>query len=173
MSDLNPGAGIDSALDSAFAAIGEATEPAAVGDGEQAVLPPNALSSDGIWNMDREEKERAKAEKAAKSKEGKDGKPDAKDEKPERDSKRAADNRQKNKGSQLAGLDAALDKAFDKAPKAVEKRKEDRAAELKGEKPRPLSTKDFGTELPPNEWTPVVGSLSLEVLNGTCTSVVY
>ena len=29
------------------------------------------------------------------------------------------------------------------------------------------------TELPPNEWTPVVGSLSLEVLNGTCTSVVY
>jgi len=28
-------------------------------------------------------------------------------------------------------------------------------------------------ELPPNEWTPVVGSLSLEVLNGTCTSVVY
>ena len=30
-----------------------------------------------------------------------------------------------------------------------------------------------GFELPPNEWTPVVGSLSLEVLNGTCTSVVY
>jgi hypothetical protein len=29
------------------------------------------------------------------------------------------------------------------------------------------------SELPPNEWTPVVGSLSLEVLNGTCTSVVY
>jgi hypothetical protein len=32
---------------------------------------------------------------------------------------------------------------------------------------------DRNTELPPNEWTPVVGSLSLEVLNGTCTSVVY
>ncbi|MDF0495377.1 hypothetical protein [Bradyrhizobium yuanmingense] len=149
MSDINPGAGIDSALDSAFAAIGEATEPAAVGEGEQRVLPPNVLSDEGIWNLDREEKERAKAEKAAKSKDGKDVKDDkdskaeAKDGKHDRDKSRAVDNKRENKRSQLASLDAALDKAFDKAPKAVEKRKEDRAAEVKGEKPKPLSTKDF------------------------------
>lgn len=145
MSDLNPGAGIDSALDSAFAAIGEATEQAAVGDGEQAVLPPNALSSEGIWNMDREEKERAKAEKAAKSKDGKSETKDGKEEKPERDKSRVMANKHANKRTQLEGLDAALDKAFDKAPKAVEKRQEDRKAEAKGEKPKPLSTKDFSS----------------------------
>lgn len=144
MSDLNPGAGIDSALDSAFAAIGEATEPAAVGEGEQSVLPPSALSADGVWNLDREEKERAKAEKAAKLvKDGKAEAKDGKDEKPERDKNRSVDNKRENKKSQLAGLDAALDKAFSDAPKAAEKRKEDRAAETKGEKPKPLSTKDF------------------------------
>lgn len=145
MSDISPG--IDSALDSAFAAIGEATAPAAVGGGEQSVLAPNAQSVDWEQQAQREKD----LDKAAKSKGGKDIKDakadddkDAKDGK-ERKSGRAADNRQKNQGSQLAGLDAALDKAFDKAPKAVEKRAADREAETKGEKPKPLSTKDFAT----------------------------
>ncbi|MDX3970082.1 MAG: hypothetical protein QHD01_26255 [Bradyrhizobium sp.] len=148
MSDINPGAGIDSALDSAFAAIGEPTESAAFGSGEQRVLPPNAQSVDWEQQAQREKD----LDKAAKSKGGKDAKDakadddkDGKERKAGRDGNRSADNRQKNKGSQLASLDAALDKAFDKAPKAVEKRKEDRAAEAKGEKPKPLSTKDFGT----------------------------
>lgn len=143
MSDINPGAGIDSALDNAFASIGEAV----VNDDGAAVLPPNAQSVDWEQQAQREKD----LDKAAKSKGGKDIKDakadddkEAKDGK-ERKSGRGADNRQKNKGSQLAGLDAALDKAFDKAPKAVEKRKEDRAAEAKGEKPKPLSTKEFGT----------------------------
>lgn len=148
MSDINPGAGIDSALDSAFATIGEASEPAAFGGGEQRVLPPNVASVDWEQQAQRE-KELDKAAKSKGSKDAKDAKAgdDDKDHKDgkERKSGRGADNRQKNQGSQLAGLDAALDKAFDKAPKAVEKRKEDRAAEAKGEKPKPLSTKEFGT----------------------------
>lgn len=145
MSDINPGAGIDSALDSAFAAIGEATEPAALGEGKQQVLPPNAISDEGIWNHDREQKERAKAERAAKSKDGKDDKVDAKDGKHDRDKGHAADNRKENRKSQLSGLDAALDKAFKDAPKAAGKRKDDRDAEAKGEKPKPLSTKEFSS----------------------------
>jgi hypothetical protein len=145
MSDINPGTGIDSALDSAFAAIGEATAPAAIGGGEQSVLPPNAQSVDWEQQAQREKD----LDKSAKSKDGKAGKAedekDGKDRKPGRTGNRGADNRQKNHGSQLAGLDAALDKAFDKAPKAVEKRKEDRVAEAKGERPKPLSTKEFGS----------------------------
>ncbi|MDA9539639.1 hypothetical protein ACM41_26425 [Bradyrhizobium sp. CCBAU 21362] len=137
-------ASIDACLDGAFAAV-DGAQAAIAEEIDHGVLPPNALSTQGIWELAKEQKEREKAAKAEKAKAEKaERAKDGGEEKPERDGRRAWANKQANKGEQQQGLDDALDKAFKKAPEAAQKRKDDRAAEVKGEKPKPLSTKDFG-----------------------------
>lgn len=136
-------ASIDACLDGAFAAV-DGAQAAISEEIDHGVLPPTALSEEGIWALAKEEKERekaakaekAKAEKAERAKEGK-------DDKPERDKDRAIGNRHANKREQLEGLDGAIDKALKKAPETVQKRQDDKAAVAKGEKVRPLDTKEF------------------------------
>lgn len=137
-------ASIDACLDGAFAAV-DGAQAAISEEIDRGVLPPNALSTQGIWELAKEEKEREKAAKAEKTKAEKaERAKDGKEEKPERDGRRVMGNKQANKAEQQDGLDSAIDKALKKAPEAAQKRADDRAAEVKGEKPKPLSTKDFG-----------------------------
>lgn len=130
---------IDACLDGAFAAV-DGAHAAIAEEIDHGVLPPNALSTQGIWELAKETKEKEKVAKAEKAERAKDGK----DEKSERDGRRAIGNRQLNKAEQQDGLDGAIEKALKKAPEAAQKSKEDRTAEAKGEKAKPLSTKDFG-----------------------------
>lgn len=138
MSDdfAGPNAGIDSALDSAFAAIGEVQEnhEAAIEDGERV---PNALSTEGLWQQANKlaaDKRAAKAEKAKTDK----------SEKGEKNDKlHKMDVQGRKKASQDDGLDQALDKATAKSADAQKKRLEDRAGQAKGERPKPMQTKEF------------------------------
>ncbi|WP_339032661.1 hypothetical protein WI604_15890 [Bradyrhizobium symbiodeficiens] len=142
-------ASIDAALDGAFASV-DGAQAAIAEEIDRGILPPNALSTEGIWALAKEEKERekaakaekAKTEKAERAKEGKGDKPD----KAERDGRRSLGNRQLNKAEQQDGLDSAIEKALRKGPEAVQKRQDDKAAVAKGEKVRPLDTKEFTKE---------------------------
>lgn len=137
---------IDACLDSAFATV-DGAQAAISEEIERGVLPPNALSEEGIWALAKEEKERAKAAKAEKAKADKaERAKDGKEGKPERDGRRAIGNRHANKAEQQDGLDSAIDKALKKAPEALQKRQDDKAAVAKGEKVRPLDNKEFTKE---------------------------
>ena len=131
MSDTDyasPSAGIDSALDNAFSAIGAAKEDigAAIDDG---ALPPNALSTDGIFRQAQEIYAARKAAKADKAKA-------AKAEKVDQRTKAEA---------QDDGLEDSIDKAQKKSAEAQKQRREEREEIRAGTKPRPLSTRDFNS----------------------------
>ena len=134
-------AAVGSALDRAFAAVGE---PVTDGNGA-AVLPPNAQSVD--WESQGQKQKALEA--ADKKAAGKDKSP-AKggdkldtEAKPDKDEKRLGrgEIQGRKKAEQEAGVEAAFDKAFERSAK----KQEDGKAEAKGEKPRPMSTKDFGS----------------------------
>jgi hypothetical protein len=136
-------AGIDSALDTAFAAIGE---PVTTSDGA-AVLPPAPVSSEGIWEIGKKEADDKKAAKAAKEKAAAKGKGVEKDD--EGDDEKPLgkmDIKGRKKNAQNAGLDSSIDKALAKSADAQKERGESREAMAKGDKPRPLNVRSFNTK---------------------------
>jgi hypothetical protein len=129
-------ASIDASIDNAFSALenarGEISDAV-----EEGALPPNAISSEGIWALAKETKQKEKDAKALKAKqEGRDK---------DKDERRLGPHeiRGRKKADQEAGIDAALDKATKQSAEKQAKWKDDRDAEAKGEKPRPMDTKEF------------------------------
>src|SRR4051794_5417929 len=105
MSDLNPGAGLDSCLDNAFAAVGEPV----IDDHGAAVLPPSPQSVDWEHQAQRQKDLDAADKKAGKSGKEKGGE-DADEGKAAKAEKRKTvmDAKRANSEDQQEGLDDAI-----------------------------------------------------------------
>ena len=117
---------IDDALDNAFSAVGD-DKFAAIEDG---VLPPARLSGTGLWEQAQEI---ADAQKAKRQ------------EKPKAEKSEKADRRGKGE-KQDEDVSDSIDRAQARSAEAQQKRLEDRAERIAGNKPRPLNTRDFNSK---------------------------